>query len=356
MKDIPGLKESFSRDRLDGCIISKPANRQYLSGFTGTSGILLLTEKDNILLTDFRYREQAVCQAQDFTVVQHGPQLISTLREWLDKLGLHRIGVEKDHLTLAAYDELVRNIPGVEFIPIQNPCEMPRMVKSTAELNLLKKAIEISDQSFCHIAGFIHPGLTEKEVGVELEFSMRRLGSEKNAFTTIVASGERSALPHGVASDKVIQKGDLVTLDFGAVYQGYHSDMTRTLVIGPAQERHREIYEVVLTAQEAVLQALRPGMRGFEADGIARDLIKEAGFGEYFGHGLGHGVGLEIHEGPRLSPQSEIILEPGMVVSVEPGVYIAGWGGIRIEDLALITSSGCESLTKSPKRFTEMIL
>lgn len=356
MSLIARLRELLAQEGLDSLLIHKDTNRRYLSGFTGTSGVLLLTAQENILFTDFRYMEQAAAQAPEFQVVQHGRPLYKTLREQTARLGLKRIGLEKDFVTISEYLEFQQNIPEVDFIPTPDFVERFRRIKSRQELLSLKKAVEIADLAFRHIWSFIQVGQTEREVDFELEFFMRRLGAQRTAFQTIVASGERSALPHGTASTKTIKKNELVTLDFGAVYQGYHSDMTRTLVMGQPDPRQEEIYGVVLKAQEAVLAAVRPGMKACEADHIAREVISQAGYGENFGHGLGHSVGLEIHESPRLAPSDETILEPGMVVSVEPGVYIPGWGGVRIEDLILITPAGCEILTRSPKSMQDMII
>lgn len=343
------LKNKLKSEGLDAYLISKPANRRYLSDFTGTSGILVITQDEDIFLTDFRYIEQAGLQTRGFNVIQHEVPMTDTLKKVLLERGVKYVGIEKDYLTVAAYHDLVQSIEEVDFLPVICPCLYQRRIKSEQEILLLKTAIEIADKAFLHIIDFIHVGQTEKEAAFELEFFMKRLGSECNAFETIIASGERSALPHGVASSKTINQGDLVTLDYGAVFQGYHSDMTRTVAIKNAHKRQAEVYELVKTAQEAAIKGIQPGMKAYEADSIAREIIKNAGFGDNFGHGLGHGVGLEIHEGPRLAPSDETVLEPGMVVSVEPGVYIPGWGGVRIEDLILITSNGCEVLTKSPK-------
>ena len=224
-----------------------------------------------------------------------------------------------------------------------------RVIKEQEEIEKIRKAVEITDAAFAHILDFIKPGVTEREIALELEFYQKRMGGEKNAFDFIVASGQRSALPHGVASEKVIEKGDFVTLDFGVFYQGYCSDLTRTVVVGEPDEKQREVYELVLKAQLAVIENVKAGMSCKEVDEIARGIIGDAGYRENFGHGLGHGIGLEIHEGPRVSFTSETILQTGMVMTNEPGIYIPGWGGVRIEDDLLITEEGCEVLNKAPK-------
>lgn len=349
MEKTRALKEKLNSEGLDAYLISKPANRRYLSGFKGTSGLLIITREEDIFLTDFRYVEQARIQARGFNVIKHEVPLTSTLKSVFSERGIKFVGVEKDYLTLAVYDDFQKSIAGVEFVPVVCPCDYQRRIKTHQEIQLLKTAIEIADKAFLHIIDFIHVGQTEREAAFELEFFMKRLGSERNAFETIVASGDRSALPHGIASSKLINRGDFVTLDYGAVFEGYHSDMTRTVVMNSADTRQNEIYNLVLRAQQEVIKGVQPGMKANEVDSIARRIIAKAGYGDNFGHGLGHGVGLEIHEGPRLAPADETILEPGMVVSVEPGIYIPGWGGVRIEDLILITPAGCEVLTKSAK-------
>lgn len=349
MSKIAQLRQHLLEKSLDAVIIIKPTNCRYLSGFTG-EGYLLLTLQKNMLLTDSRYTEQALKEVTDFEVIQYQLPLTYTLGELISKYQLTRIGLEKETITLSIYEEFCTAIPTIEFVPISNPVDQLRRVKLPQELDSIKKAAEITDKAFLHILDFVQPGMTENEVAFELEFFMKRLGSERNAFELIVASGTRGALPHGLASPKVMKKGEMVTLDLGCVYQGYHSDMTRTIFMGQPDPVQREIYELVLRAQEAVLQEIQPGMSGLQADAIAREIISKAGYGDNFGHGLGHSVGLEIHEGPRLAPHDASILEPGMVVTVEPGIYLPGWGGVRIEDLIVITPDGCEIISKSPKQ------
>lgn len=345
------LKSWLLERKLDAFLISNPVHCFYLSGFTGTNCWLLITlaPVPNILITDFRYKEQAQEQAQEYEVVIQGESLFQTLGQLFKQYNLKTVGLDQDNITLAVYAKLEEEAPHVKFCALQDPCVEIRKIKSPEELKLLKKAVEIADKAFQHILEYLQPGLTEREVALELEFFMRRLGGSKNAFETIVASGKRAALPHGVATNKIIQAGEFVVMDFGTVYQGYYSDMTRTILLGEPDLRQQEIYQIVLQAQTEVCRNIQPGMRANEADALARSIIKEAGYGENFGHGLGHGVGLQIHEEPRLSPRDETILEPGMIVTVEPGIYIPSWGGVRIEDMVVITSDGCEILTKSPK-------
>jgi len=353
MSRLAKVKNWLQDKELDAFIITKPVHCHYLSGFAGTSANLLITkfaEKD-LLITDFRYQEQAENESKGFEVVLWKGSLIQTLAELFRYYDLKKVGIDEDEITLSTYEEMKKEASGVTFFPLKDHCIELRKRKDEEELKIIKKAVEISDKAFLHLLDIIHPGLTESEIALELEFFMRRLGGSKNAFETIVASGYRAALPHGVATTRAIQTGDIVILDFGTVYQGYHSDMTRTLVLGEPDKLHWERYNLVLKAHEAVAQKIQPGMRACEADALARRVIEDAGYGENFGHSLGHGVGLEIHEGPSLSPRDETILEPGMIVTVEPGIYFSGWGGIRIEDMYVITPDGCERLTKSPKAF-----
>lgn len=353
---IQRFKELHFQTNIDAFLVVNPLNRRYLSCFTGTSGVLLLTEHKNYLITDFRYGEQARSQARGFEVVEYDDSIPSAINKIVKNDKLTYLGLEKDYVTLYDYEVFVDKIPNIKFLPISQAFQQFRQVKAAEEIALIKKAVEIADKAFLHIKEYISSGITEKNVAFELEMYMRREGAERLAFDTIVASGLRSALPHGVASDKVINSGDLVTMDFGAVFQGYHSDMTRTVFMGKPTDRQKEIYNKVLEAQQQVITCIQPGMKACEVDEIARKIIREAGFGENFGHGLGHGVGLDIHEWPRLSPRDDTPLEPGMIVSVEPGIYLEGWGGVRIEDLVVITKEGCEVLTRSPKTIKEMII
>jgi Xaa-Pro aminopeptidase/Xaa-Pro dipeptidase len=251
------------------------------------------------------------------------------------------------------YTKLAESIPNLTLVPVQ--LDTLRMVKDANEVASIRKAVEIADQAFSQILTFIKPGMSEQAVAVELEYYMSKFGSEKTAFDTIMASGKRGALPHGRASQKIIEAGDFVTMDFGAVYQGYHSDITRTICMGAATERQRQIYDIVLQAQLAGVKATKPGKLGRDVDAVSRKVIEDAGFGEYFGHGLGHSLGLNIHEDPRLAPaNTHTALMENMVVTVEPGIYLPDWGGVRIEDTVLINADGCQILTASTKQLIEI--
>lgn len=356
MKNRLARLHNFLRSQnLCGVIVSKPENRRYFSGFTGSAGMLLITETHNYLLTDFRYVEQAKNQAAQFEVIQCGNSFFTEIYKLANELKLGNIGFESDFITFDTYSSLQTTLKNQNLIAVR--LDNLRMIKSRQELSLIRKAVEIADKAFTHILQVLKPGIREMDVALEIEYHMRKLGAEKNAFDIIAASGERGALPHGLASEKIIQAGELITLDFGAVYDGYHSDITRTVSIGRATERQRKIYEIVLEAQLEGIQAVRAGRTGKEIDAQARNLIVSAGYGEYFGHGLGHGVGLAIHEEPRLSPLSgNHLLEEGMIVTVEPGIYIPGWGGVRIEDTVVVTATGCQVLTASNKQLIEIDL
>jgi Xaa-Pro aminopeptidase len=347
---LHSLRTFIAGQDLAAVIVAKPENRRYFSGFTGSSGLLLVSADAAKLITDFRYIVQAGREAPDFTVVRHGSDLYETLAAEIKALGGGKIGFESDYTAWDVYQKMHRFI--AQPAPVQ--LDKLRMVKDETELAALRKAVRLADDAFRHILGFLRPGISERDVALELEFFMRKNGAEKAAFGIIVASGPRSALPHGRASERVIAAGDFVTMDFGAVYQGYHSDITRTVVIGKASARQREIYDLVSAAQQAGLDAVTAGKTGREVDAVARRVISDAGYGDYFGHGLGHGVGLDIHEEPRLSPVGSEVLAPNMTVTVEPGVYIPDWGGVRIEDTVVVTAGGAQVLTASSKEFIQI--
>ena len=336
----------------DGVLVTKPENMQYFSGFSGGEGALVITEEKAVLITDFRYTEQAEQETTGFVIVKQERTLMAEVVDVLKKCA-SRILVEQNHMQLETYLTLTRELPDREWMPTE--LDSLRTIKEEAEIELIKKAVSISDQAFTEVLSVIKAGMTEMEVAAELEYHMRKLGSERPAFPTIVASGVRGSLPHGTATDKVIQEGELVTMDFGAVYRGYHSDITRTVCVGKASQKQKELYHIVLDAQLNGLAAVCAGKQNNAVDMAARYVITQHGYAENFGHGLGHGVGLEIHEWPRLLPKAEpMVLESGMVVTVEPGIYIPGFGGIRIEDTVVVTSNGCNKLTQSTKKLLEL--
>ncbi|MEW5785657.1 MAG: Xaa-Pro peptidase family protein [Bacillota bacterium] len=338
------LQEKIQEHALEAVLITQPFNRQYLSGFDGTNGVLLVGWEQAFLITDFRYREQAAQQAPHCEIRGWQDELPQSLAPILAETGWQQVGFEQKQVTYALFQDLSKVLT-VELVPTENLVEEMRMIKDQGELAVLRRGASCLDQAFTHILNCLKPGLTEQAVALELEIYLRRLGASAAAFEYIIASGERGALPHGSASAKALARGELVTMDFGAVFDGYATDMTRTVCLGEPDGRQRQVYEIVRRAQDEAVRRIRPGMTGREADAPARTIIEESGFGEQFGHGLGHGVGLETHEQPTLSPRGEIVLSPGMIVTVEPGVYIPGWGGVRIEDMVLITGEGTERLT-----------
>ncbi|MNV34070.1 putative peptidase [compost metagenome] len=295
---------------------------------------------------------QASEQAKGLKVVQHAPSFVDTVRELLPKGGNCRLGFEQDDVTYGSYASYAEALKPASLVPVSQAVEKLRMFKDEEELAVLRRAADLADDTFRHILKVIKPGMTERDVDLEMEFYMRSHGATASSFDTIVASGERSAMPHGVASEKVIQKGDIVTFDFGALLDGYCSDITRTIAVGDPGAKLKEIYEIVLESQLYALEHIKPGMTGREADALARDIIASKGYGDAFGHSLGHGLGMEVHEWPRLSMRSDDVLEPGMVVTVEPGIYVPGLGGVRIEDDVVVTATGVEKLTHSSKDFT----
>jgi Xaa-Pro aminopeptidase len=352
-KRLKRFREKMDQAGTEAVIVLKPENLAYLSGFDGSSGILLLTRTSVKLLVDFRYLEQAKDQAQNFDIVQIGQPLSETLRRIFLELHLETVSFEQDYVTWEQYEIWINKLGDVvEFIPLSDLTLKLRMLKDSEELECIKEAVKVADSAFLEILPMLRPGNREREIAVELEYAMRRRGAQRTAFETIVASGPRSSLPHGTATERIIQTGDLVIVDFGAVSRGYCSDCTRTVSIGPPTSKQREIYDVVQRAQDAALDSIRPGVPTSEVDKVARDLISRYGYGENFGHSLGHGVGRLVHEEPSLAAKDQTLLEPGMVVTVEPGIYLPGWGGVRIEELVLVTASGCEILTRCIKGLT----
>lgn len=347
------FREQLSQKGLDGALVIKRENYIYLSGFTGTSAYLIITQEHAVLLTDFRYVEQAAAQAPLYEVVQYQGTLISAMNEVLTTRRVERLGFEEASITFEKYNEYVSNLSIKEFLPLEGMIEKLRMFKDQFELEILKKAVQIADDAFTHILPYIKPGVAEIEIAAEMEFFMKKAGATGASFETIVASGNRSSMPHGVASEKKLEIGDSITIDFGAYYQHYCSDMTRTVFLGQPKNNLIKIYQIVLEAQKKSSEGAAAGLLGKEIDFIARDIISKNGFERNFGHGLGHSVGLEIHENPRFSPSGNMKIENGMVITVEPGIYVNGLGGVRIEDIILINDDKPITLTQSTK---EMII
>ena len=347
------LRARLPEARDTAMIVASDVNRRYLSGFSGTSGVLLLSGERAALLTDFRYQEQAPQQAIGFEVVIHGPDMKAKIAEVLGAWGISQLLFEDSHVTHAEHAAWVKALEPIALAPAGGIIEELRQIKDADELAIMQEAADVADRAFSHVLGLIKPGVTEMDIAAELEMFMRKSGASGPSFDTIVASGERSAMPHGVASSRTVGAGEFVTLDFGAYYRGYCSDLTRTVFVGQPTDKHREIYAIVKEAQQYALDHLKPGMTGREGDALTRDIIARYGYGDNFGHGTGHGLGMDIHESPRLSATCDTVLQPGMVVTVEPGIYLPGFGGVRIEDDVVMTDSGIQILTRSSK---ELIL
>lgn len=348
MNRLELVRMQLEQEGIDALLVESPTNRRYITNFTGTAGVALITSREAFFVTDFRYVEQAKNQCEGFTVIEHENGLSKEINKILKTQKVTSVGFEKAYTTYEKYDTY-REAFNAELVPVAGIIENLRLFKSRDELKTMQKAAEIADAAFEHIVTYIKPGVREREIANELEFYMRNLGAESSSFDIIVASGERGARPHGVASNKQVEKGDMITMDFGAYYEGYCSDITRTVAVGEPSDEMQRVYDTVLKAQLKSLEHIKAGMTGVEADAIARDYIYAEGYEGYFGHGLGHGLGMDVHEEPRLSPKGNLQLEPGMVVTVEPGIYLPGKGGVRIEDDIVITEDGNERLTLSEK-------
>jgi Xaa-Pro aminopeptidase len=345
------LRAKIAEHELDGCLITDPLNRRYLSGFSGTAGWLLITAGRAILIVDFRYFERAAREAPAWEQARVQTTYPDALAEAVAEAGVQRLGFESDHVTVAQLHELETKLPGVTLVPLEKLVLPLRAIKDEGEIAALRAAVACADRAFAHLCQVIRPGMTEIDIAWELESAMRRDGAAATSFATIVGSGPNGAMPHATAGERIVQAGEPIVMDFGALVDGYCSDITRTLCLHQADERYLEIWNLVLQAQRAVEEQIRPGMTGQQADAIARDLFARAGYGENFGHGLGHGVGLAIHETPFMSRLAEdVILKAGMVLTVEPGIYVPGWGGVRIEDMVILREDGAEVLTQAPKQ------
>lgn len=349
---LKSLQRRMEKSGLDGFLVSHLKNIQYLVGFTGSHGFLLVRPCDALLFTDFRYKEQVKEETHDCEVKIAGrflwDELIKKTRRF------KRLGFESIHLTHFAYERLKTGFSRCELIPEEGWVEEIRMVKEKEEIRKIRRAQKITDEVFQDVLPLITPGRREKEIAAEVEYLLRKKGASGCSFETICASGARAALPHARPGMKEIKKGDFVTLDMGAIYEGYCSDMTRTVVVGKATPKQKRIYQLVLNAQKAGVRFCKPGRKCADVDRRTRKIIEREGFGKAFGHGTGHGVGLEVHELPGLYSKSKEILTKRMVVTVEPGVYLPGKWGIRIEDMVLIQNGGYEVLSQSPKELIEL--
>ncbi len=355
MDNYKKVQELLKKLSIDAVIISNGNNMRYVSGFAGETGYIYISEKRHAVVTDFRYTIQAEMEAEGYEVITIGNGgYEEALNNIFKTEKVSRLGFEAEDMLYAKYSSLKDKLQVEELVPIGSQITAMRRIKTPKELEMIKKAEAIGDQVFVEILDFLQPGMTELEVAARIEYLLKLKGAQGISFNAIVASGINSSMPHAVPSHKKIEKGDFLTMDFGCIYEGYCSDMTRTIVIGKASQKQKEVYDTVLKAQLAALAVIRAGLKGKEVDKVARDIIYKAGYEGCFGHGLGHSVGLHIHENPRLSMLEEDVLEVGMTETVEPGIYIKGFGGVRIEDLVVVTKEGHENFTFSEKKLIEL--
>ena len=347
------LLKRLAEEGIEAILISQPENRHYLSGFDGSSGFLLITPNDAILATDFRYLEQTKRQAPDFEIFQITGDIESWFPKLIDGLNLRRLGFEANHVSFELYHLLsdILDDSGLQprLVPVAGLVEPIRAIKEPEEIELIAKAIAISDAAFEYIAGTIRVGMTEMEVAWELEKTLHEKGSQSLPFEIILASGPNTALPHAKPSQRAIQSGEPVVIDIGAKVQGYSSDLSRTICLGNPDDTFKKVYQAVMEAQQMAIAQITAGMTGAQADSLAREAIEQAGYGDAFGHGLGHGLGLAPHEQPYLSPNSKDNLVDGMVFTIEPGIYLAGWGGVRIEDTVVMENGKIRVLSQATK-------
>jgi len=353
MNRIPDIRTALAgaacgRPPTDGILLTRPINRRWATGFASSAGALLITPTESVFITDSRYIEAAEAQIRDAAVIQisSGQSYAALVAEILTGNPIKRLGFEEDFMTQSAYAAYRKKLPA-ELVPAQSVLSDLRASKTSAEYALMRRAQEITDQTFAQILPLITPERTERELAAEIVYRLLKNGAEHPAFDPIVVSGPRSSMPHGIPGEDKLT--GFVTIDFGAVYKGYCADMTRTVSIGEPTDEMRRVYEVVSEAQRAGIAAAKAGVIGKDIDCAARSVIKAAGYGDYFGHGFGHGLGLEVHESPGAGPTETRPLPSGAVISAEPGIYLPGKFGVRIEDTLCLTESGCEILTQTPK-------
>jgi len=338
---------------LEGMLITQGENRYYLTGFNGSAGTVVITATRQLLIVDFRYWEQAATEAPDFEVVRLQGRLEDRLPEIFAELGINQVGFEANAVTVAQLDRWREKLGSSLILRSTTDwVEQHRRQKDKSEVVAIRRAAALTDQAFKHICLTIRPGMTERQIAWGLEVYLRTHGADSLAFDTIVASGPNAALPHAKSGDRPVQTGEPILLDFGARVDHYCADLSRTICLGKPPKQLAEIHELVRLAQQTALDGIRAGLTTREADAIARDVIQDAGYGEQFGHGLGHGVGLAIHEGPRVSWMTDEVLAANMVITVEPGIYVPNWGGVRIEDTVVVQDDGVESLSQASKTLT----
>jgi len=347
---IGRLLGAFEEAGIDALLVGTESNRRYLSGFTGSAGNLIVVPERRLLITDGRYTTQATEQSPEYEIVIHSGPILEEVAARVEETGIERLGFDPATTSVAEFEDLREKLGEArELVATPGLVEKLRLIKDDYELALMRRAIGMADEVQAMVARELVPGRAERDVAIQIEQEFRRLGAQKTSFDVIVAAGPNSAMPHHLPGDYVIRAGEPVVVDIGAIVDGYCSDITRSYCPGGLTPRFQEIYGIVLEAEEKAMAGVAAGRSGREVDGIARAVITEAGYGEYFDHGVGHGVGIQIHEGPRLAETATDTLEAGMVHSIEPGIYLPDWGGVRIEDLLLVREDGAEVLTAAEK-------
>lgn len=354
MNCLKEIKQTLREENVDGFLITNAVNIHYVTDFTGSESILLITPGRDYLFTDFRYVEQAQQDIPWIKVVEKKVSLERTICGKLKRLKIKKLYIESLSLTVYQYHEIIGSTGGIHLIPTKGIVEKYRKRKTDPELEKIRSAIHIAEKAYAGARGKIRAGFSEKRIADFLEYEIRNRGGQRSAFETICAAGQRASLPHARATERIIGENEAVLIDWGVSFQFYNSDLTRVRFVDKISPDCKKIYQIVLDAQSFAIDSIKPGRKAREVDGAARSYIEKKGFAKCFGHGLGHGIGLEVHEGPIINSRSKEILEENMVFTVEPGIYIPGWGGVRIEDMVLVTPSGCEVLSRVPKKLEEI--
>ena len=350
------LRTIMEEESVDGFLVSSVPNVTYLSGFSGDSALALVGRERQLLITDVRYIEQAESECPGWEVVRHKKGIWKTTARLASDVGIRRLGFETGHITHLSHSKLSSDMGGITLVAIDGKVEHLRQFKDDKEVKLIEAALRCQEDALREVVKWMKPGMTEKQIACELDYRMRRAGADEPAFETIAAVGKRASLPHARATERVVRQGDTLLIDWGARCFFYNSDLTRVFVFGTIPSEYEKIYGIVKQAQEHALAVIRPGVTFSEVDSAARGFIRDHGYGEEFGHSLGHGVGLEVHERPTVREGNEDRLQPGMVFTVEPGIYIPGWGGVRIEDMVLVVQDGVRVLSGFEKELDRMIL
>ncbi|MCF6150613.1 MAG: aminopeptidase P family protein [Candidatus Kuenenia sp.] len=354
MDNLGEIKKNLEREGAEGFLVTNEINIRYISGFTGSDSVLLLTPGNDYLFTDFRYVEQAQQDNPKIKIVEKKTSLLNSICEKIKKLKIKKLLVESFYISIDQFNEIKQKVNNIHMIATKGIIENYRKQKTKDELKKIQKAIEIAEKAYASIQNKIKYGVTEKDIADILEYELRILGAEKSSFDIICAVGKHASKPHAHPATTRVQRGDTVLIDWGSRFQYYNSDLTRLKTMDKISSKFRKIYQIVLDAQSLAIDCIRPGIKAKKIDAVARNYIKKKGFGEFFGHGLGHGIGQEVHEGPYINKKNNEILKEGMVFTVEPGIYIPEWGGVRIEDLVLVTQTGCEVLSKLPKKLSDI--